>query len=519
MMTTETTTTTSSKENTQSNSFTVIVETKGKDVVTPPQSPKRLDVSKFCVHCGKEFLSNSADFVRCDECHRELVKAMNRWNTFLTARAYHPLKIVHASSSNNMKIRMKRCHVDWEWKYLWILSRLASLIDKSRGKTTTRFACSSIEAMRNKLRELRNDLLDGKFDTEVSISRITRDVWKRYLKSDKVAFDKTAREGYKCAFGLNAYFESMRGHSMRGFCYPSKLSVRGKRWYNASCGSKVYDVTMNDDDEEEEKDDEEEKMDVEEKSDETSQFALSKANIPKVMSRISAFIEPYGDFVYTRLRIGVRDDAFEMYQSDTMMGMESRARDCRGDVFTRAHMYCGGETIRRMWYETATITFPNVIEHPEKYCDVSAVVSEFITVSRSEPKHAGIMILSQSWEPASYDTAIFHISLRFKQLEKKVAIISSTKLGGEFQVALIARESLYQSDIDVDKLLQCFIPEDEDKSSKRRLLPIPKSAIWIGLVWRKRTVTPPSTPGVVASMEVKEASSILLDSADDAMDI
>jgi len=233
-----------------------------------------------------------------DECHRELVKAMNRWNTFLTARAYHPLKIVHASSSNNMKIRMKRCHVDWEWKYLWILSRLASLIDKSRGKTTTRFACSSIEAMRNKLRELRNDLLDGKFDTEVSISRITRDVWKRYLKSDKVAFDKTAREGYKCAFGLNAYFESMRGHSMRGFCYPSKLSVRGKRWYNASCGSKVYDVTMNDDDEEEEKDDEEEKMDVEEKSDETSQFALSKANIPKVMSRISAFIEPYGDFVY-----------------------------------------------------------------------------------------------------------------------------------------------------------------------------------------------------------------------------
>ena len=73
---------------------------------------------------------------------------------------------------------------------------------------------------------------------------------KRHLKSDKVAFDKTAREGYKCAFGLNAYFESMRGHSMRGFCYPSKLSVRGKRWYNASCGSKVYDVTMNDDDDE-----------------------------------------------------------------------------------------------------------------------------------------------------------------------------------------------------------------------------------------------------------------------------
>ena len=46
------------------------------------------------------------------------------------------------------------------------------------------------------------------------------------------------------------------------------------------------------------KDDEEEKMDVEEKEEETSQFALSKANIPKVMSRISAFIEPYGDFVY-----------------------------------------------------------------------------------------------------------------------------------------------------------------------------------------------------------------------------
>ena len=77
-----------------------------------------------------------------------------------------------------------------------------------------------------------------------------------------------------------------------------------------------------------------------------------------------------------------------------MMGMESRARDCRGDVVTRANMYCGGEKIRRMWYETATIAFPNVIEHPEKYCDVSAVVSEFI-MSRSEPKHAG-MILSQS---------------------------------------------------------------------------------------------------------------------------
>ena len=148
--------------------------------------------------------------------------------------------------------------------------------------------------MRNRIRELRNDLLDGKFDTEVSISRVTRDVWKRHLKSDKVAFDKTAREGYKCAFGLNAYFESMRGHSMRGFCYPSKLSVRGKRWYNASCGSKVYDVTMNDDDEdddgekeeeeEEKKDDEEEKMDVEE---ETSQFALSKANIPKAEPHFS----------------------------------------------------------------------------------------------------------------------------------------------------------------------------------------------------------------------------------------
>ena len=32
-------------------------------------------------------------------------------------------------------------------------------------------------------------------------------------------------------------------------------------------------------------------------------------------------------------------------------------------------------------------------------------------------------------------------------------------------------------------------------------------------------MTPPSTPGVVASMEVKEVSNILLDSADDAMDI
>ena len=84
--------------------------TKGKDVVTPPQSPKRLDVSKFCALC-KEFVSNSA--IRCDDVYDELVKAMNRWNTFLTARAYHPLKVVHASSSN-MKIRMKRCHVDWE---------------------------------------------------------------------------------------------------------------------------------------------------------------------------------------------------------------------------------------------------------------------------------------------------------------------------------------------------------------------------------------------------------------------
>ena len=73
--------------------------------------------------------------------------------------------------------------------------------------------------------------------------------------------------------------------------------------------------------------------------------------------------------------------------------------------------------VRRMWYEPVTITFPNVIEH-RKYCDVSAVVSEFITVSRSEPKHAGIMILSQSWEPASYDT-IFLISLRFEQLRRK----------------------------------------------------------------------------------------------------
>lgn len=203
-----------------------------------------------------------------------------------------------------------------------------------------------------------------------------------------------------------------------------------------------------------------------------------------------------------------------------MMGMESRARDCRGDVIARAHMYCGGETIRRMWYKTSTVTFPNIIEHPEKYRDVSALISEFVSISRSEPKHAGIMILSQSWEPASYDTAIFHISLRFEQLEKKIAIISSSTIGGDFQVALVARESLYQNDVDVNQLLKCFIPEDKDKS-KQRLLPIPKSAIWVALVWRKRTVTPPSTPGViVGAMEVEGTKEdILLDNAGDAMEI
>jgi len=51
------------------------------------------------------------------------------------------------------------------------------------------------------------NLLDGKFESEMSIERYTVQVWKKYLKSDKVAFDMNSKEGYKCAFGLNAYVD------------------------------------------------------------------------------------------------------------------------------------------------------------------------------------------------------------------------------------------------------------------------------------------------------------------------
>ena len=315
---------------------------------------------------------------------------------------------------------------------------------------------------------------------------------------------------------------------MRDFrVYRNNKDERGKRWYNASCRSKIYNVEVEllenkDIDTKEEEEEEEEESQETIKS---SKYALSKEKKSMMLSRVSEYIEPYGDFAYTQLRIGVRDDTIEMYQNDTMVGMESRARDCRGDVITRAHMYCGGESIRRMWHETPTIVFPNIIEHPEKYRDVNTVISEFMTISSSEPEHAGIMILFSCWEPASYDTAIFHINLRFEQLEKKMAIISTTTLRGEFQVALVARESLYHSDVDMKQLLKCFVPEEEEEQdsknfSKPHHLPIPRSAIWIGLVWRKSTVTPPATPGVVAMEVVEdEKEHFLLDNAGDAMDI
>lgn len=287
-------TTTETKENIESNAFTMIVKTKRKSVVTPPESPK-IKLSKICVECSVNFLSKSKDYVRCERCHRELVNAMNHWSTYLTTQAYHPLRVVRVSPSN-MKIRMKKCHMDWQWKYLWILSRLVALIDKSRGKTTTQIPCSSIQAMKNGLRELRCNLLDGMFDSESAICRDIRSVWKMHLKSDKVAFDKTAREAYICAFGLNAYFESMRGHSMRGFSYPSKLSERGKRWYNASCRSNVYDITMNEENEMEI--DLETADELQQTTSQASKYALSRANIPKMMSQLSGFLEPYGDFVY-----------------------------------------------------------------------------------------------------------------------------------------------------------------------------------------------------------------------------
>ena len=97
-------------------------------------------------------MSNSA--IRCDECYDELVKAMNRWNTFLTARAYHPLKVVHASSSN-MKIRMKRCHVDWEGSICGS-SRLVGSVNPEARRPHGLFVRDSSE---EQIRELRNDLL------------------------------------------------------------------------------------------------------------------------------------------------------------------------------------------------------------------------------------------------------------------------------------------------------------------------------------------------------------------------
>ena len=193
-----------SQNNSFISSFTVMLPKK-TNVVTPPESPSP-DVCVRCVQCSEEFLTQWKQTVRCEKCHQELVNAMNQWNTYLTSQGYHPLKIVRTSQSN-MKIRMKKCHADWEWKYLWILSRLSSLIDKSKGKTTTLLSCPGIQAMKNGLRELRMNLLDGKFESEMSIERYTVQVWKKYLKSDKVAFDMNSKEGYKCAFGLNAYVD------------------------------------------------------------------------------------------------------------------------------------------------------------------------------------------------------------------------------------------------------------------------------------------------------------------------
>lgn len=475
---------------------------------------------------GSSTAATTLEWILCDQCGKWTTESYYRWSRYLRSTGYHPLKVVK-KSRDGMKLTLGTCANAWEWKSLWVTHKLLVSIDRMKVLIPSMMYSKEVFIMVRRLRLLQNAVLRGNVLDEESYAKAVSHVWVSCIESLDAQFGRQPTPAYRCALALRKEFADLYVRTLPNN-FRERVSKRGHQWFKAATGS----IPRNTDEIEhfgspssesvaspfdgilatgEAKTDTATTSNVKttrdllrrdeghfpdsasSKGEDTTTVNLRQNaplptnRLPHIMSCVSTFMDPFGDYFYIFLQMKGDKDISDSDISGLRSNRDMPQSDVRtmvdrteGNFSLQAFHLCGSRVIRKLWKSTMTATF--VGNRPRV---ASKDVVDRIRKAVSNGRDASILALTSPFVPMSYDRAMLHMKLRIEQNDLDEAFLTTIRVKKrEYHFAMVTPESL-DTHVEIEELI-ALVGEDDRVSRPFLLNSLPARTMWVGLVWRKK---------------------------------